>query len=87
MRDGKAARKGVAEFLAVDALDFAGAGRVPGADTGDVGGKGDAFSRGAGRKPGGGPEGPPTKRHSAIKRSVGSPPCSGLAVMPYWFST
>ena len=24
--------------------------------------------------------------HSAMQRSVGSPPCSGLAVTPYWFS-
>ena len=24
--------------------------------------------------------------HSAMQRSVGSPPCKGLAVTPYWFS-
>ena len=25
--------------------------------------------------------------HSATRRSVGRPPCSGLLVVPYWFST
>jgi hypothetical protein len=24
--------------------------------------------------------------HSAMQRSVGRPPCSGLLVVPYWFS-
>ena len=27
-----------------------------------------------------------TIHHSAMQRSVGSPPCSGLVVVPYWFS-